>query len=241
MKTVPIFDAARLEAVRGMEATHFWFKGRRNLVMGLLNGCGGDPGTLLDAGCGTGYFVGHLRRLGYKAFGLDPLAMGTQAPLVCGQVETLPFHAAAFDAVLLCDVLEHVEDREALAEAWRVLRNRGWMVITVPAHPWLWSYRDDSAGHRRRYTRRDLEGKVAAAGFRAIRITYYQCLLFPLVVASRLLGGIAPRDTEDLPGPIVNRVMEWVTSLELILGRWVRLPWGSSLVMLASKDVLHEH
>jgi hypothetical protein len=82
---------------------------------------------------------------------------------------------------------------------------------------------------------------VAAAGFRAIRITYYQCLLFPLVVASRLLGRNASRDIEDLPGPIVNRVMEWITTLELTLGRWVRLPWGSSLVMLAFKDVLHEY
>lgn len=224
-----------------MEASHFWFRGRRNLVMGLLAESGSDPGTLLDAGCGTGYFVEQLRRRGLRAFGLDPLASGARTPLVCGQVETLPFRAGAFGTLLFCDVLEHVEDRAALAEAWRVLRDRGAVIITVPAHPWLWSHRDEAAGHRRRYTREELEGKVAAAGFRAIRTTYYQCLLFPLVVASRLFGRKRTRDAEERPGVLANRFMGWITSLELALGRWLPIPWGSSLVMLACKEVPDGH
>jgi hypothetical protein len=75
------------------------------------------------------------------------------------------------------------------------------------------------------------------AGFRVHSLTYYQCLLFPLAAVSRLLGrnSARMRDREDLPGPLLNRILGWVNRIELRLGRHVRWPFGSSLVALCER------
>jgi hypothetical protein len=69
----------------------------------------------------------------------------------------------------------------------------------VPAMPWLWSYRDEDAGHLRRYTRRRLNRLLVGAQLRVREMRYYQCLLFPLVAVTRLFGRKRPglRDFEE--------------------------------------------
>jgi hypothetical protein len=78
---------------------------------------------------------------------------------------------------------------------------------------------------------------LAQTGFEPEELRYYQSLLFPLVVVTRLLGrrGPALRDLEERRRPRLNAILRRVTSLELALGRRVRLPWGSSLVAVARK------
>ena len=52
---------------------------------------------------------------------------------VQGSADRLPFADGAFDALLLLDVLEHLPaDVDALAEAWRVLRPSGALIVSVP-------------------------------------------------------------------------------------------------------------
>ena len=61
------------------------------------------------------------------------------------------------DAILLLDVLEHVEDDGALLEvSLKALINSGRLLITVPAHPFLFSEHDVFLKHYRRYTSRVL-------------------------------------------------------------------------------------
>ena len=79
----------------------------------------------------------------------------------------LPFADCAFDAVILGEVLEHVEeDGEALSEAARVLRPKGVLAVSVPRNPSWFSRSDEWAGHVRRYTREQLLGRVERSGFR---------------------------------------------------------------------------
>ncbi|MCP5477943.1 MAG: methyltransferase domain-containing protein [Rhodanobacteraceae bacterium] len=63
------------------------------------------------------------------------------------------------------DVLEHVDDDTGLREMHRILRPGGRLLLTVPAHRWLWSRRDELAGHQRRYSRSLLSKRVRDAGF----------------------------------------------------------------------------
>jgi SAM-dependent methyltransferase len=149
----------------------------------------------------------------------------------------LPCGSESFDVVLLLDVLEHVDDVSALREASRVLSPGGFLFLSVPAFPRLWSYRDEDAGHRRRYTRTSLEQTVRGAHLEIREIGYYQCLLFPLVVASRVLGrrGPAAREAEDLPFVGLNALCALVNRFEVALGAVVRWPWGSSLVAVCQK------
>ena len=63
-------------------------------------------------------------------------------------------------------MLEHLDDdRAALAELRRVVRPGGALVVTVPAHPRLWSRHDELNHHRRRYTRASLRAAAGAGGW----------------------------------------------------------------------------
>jgi SAM-dependent methyltransferase len=105
---------------------------------------------------------------------------------VRARAEAAPLSAGKFDLALALDVLEHLDDDAvALAEAARLLRAGGLLLVTVPAGPALWSEHDEALGHRRRYRRRDLARLVAGAGFEIERLTHFNTLLFAPAAAYR--------------------------------------------------------
>jgi len=233
------FDGARLAKIRELEDWHFWFVGRRELVRGLLaRHLGPAPQRILDVGCGTGHLAGELLGAGHRVTAVDRLpealaaasANDREIGMLRADAGRLPLRTGAFDAVTMIDVLEHVDDAAALTELRRVVRPGGLLVLTVPAVPWLWSHRDDAAGHLRRYTRRSLAAALARGGFEPLELGPYQCALFPAVAASRLLGRRGPRlrDAEERPPALLNAALAWINRREAALGP-TRLPFGSSL------------
>jgi SAM-dependent methyltransferase len=104
------------------------------------------PERMLDVGGGRS----GLARLLYPdaevvVLDLDP-ALADQGPqsaggFVCGDARRLPFADGAFDAVGLFDVLEHVQDdRAAAAEALRVTRPGGVVLLSTPTAAWRYPY-----------------------------------------------------------------------------------------------------
>ncbi len=94
---------------------------------------------VLDVGCGLGLYVKELQANGADAWGTDidaekvAEASLTQPQISQAPAEALPFADGTFDAILLNEVLEHVDDdRRAVAEAWRTLKPGGRMVIFAP-------------------------------------------------------------------------------------------------------------
>jgi SAM-dependent methyltransferase len=225
------------------EERHWWFVGRRHLVLSLLERAGAE-GTLLDVGCGTGGLLQHLEPFG-ESFGVDPAwdaarcGRRRRARMVMATGLGLPVADARIDAVLALDVLEHVADDVGMArEAARVLRPGGHLLVTVPALPALWSGHDVVNWHHRRYTRRTLRAVLDAAGLQILVIKYFNSLLLPLAVARKLLlgsHGAAAHHYEDLPGPI-NALLGLVFSAETWLLRFVSPPLGASLVALARRS-----
>jgi ubiquinone/menaquinone biosynthesis C-methylase UbiE len=202
-------------------------------------------GRALDVGCGTGANTAVLRAHARDVVGLDfrPEGIATARQQHCGDASFIRGHAArlpfadhVFDVVTALDVLEHVDDEAALDEIVRVLRPGGTIIVSVPAMPWLWSYRDIDAGHRRRYARRGLLELFRQSRLKVRRLNYFQCLLFPLVlprVVSR--KSRSARDREDAPAPIVNTVLSWISQIEVRLSQVVTWPFGSSLVAVCRK------
>ena len=101
-------------------------------------------GLVLDAGCGPGGYVpGVLERLGAggAVVGLDVAAVRARAAQdeggalgVAGDVTSLPFADAAFDAAMALHMLYHVPDiPAAVQELRRVVRPGGFLMVTTNA------------------------------------------------------------------------------------------------------------
>ena len=78
-----------------------------------------------------------------------------------------------FDTIILINVLEHIEDdRKALANMKKLLKDSGTIIICVPAMPGLYCYMDKNVGHNRRYTKGELRVKAKRAELQVIEDKY---------------------------------------------------------------------
>lgn len=241
-----VFSQDRLALLAAIEDRHFWFVGRRALIGRLLAGRLDAPGgPVLDVGCGAGATARRLAAEGRCVVAIDRRPEGLHAPrdgaaplaAIQADATALPVRDGVAGAVLLLDVLEHEDDRRVLAEAVRVLQPGGLALVAVPAAPWLWSVRDEGAGHLRRYDQRGLRGLLGESGFQIEDLRYYQCLLFPLVAISRLLGRRGPRlrDAEDHPPAWLNALFGLVNRFEIAVGDVIRWPFGSSMIAVGRR------
>ena len=225
-----------------VEDRHWWFVGRRKIVLDQLAQHGPFK-RILDLGCGTGGVLAHLDPLGWSV-GIDPSEEARHycrergVPMAQASGADLPFADQTFDGMLALDVIEHVEDDVALLrEARRVLTPDGVLIVTVPALPWLWSDHDVVNQHYRRYVRSTLRRSLCAAGLEPVKVSYYNAFLLPLAVlrkvAHRVNGG-GEHHLETVPGP-ANGVLQGVLTAERPLIRRVDLPVGASLICAARR------
>jgi len=93
--------------------------------------------------------------------------------LIEGTINGVP--DAGWNAILSINVLEHIrEDERELAAYRQLLRTKGGcLCLFVPARPEIYAPIDKDFGHFRRYTRRELAGKLDAAGFETVRLRYF--------------------------------------------------------------------
>ena len=97
------------------------------------------PGRFLDVGCGTGILMEAMRERGWQVQGVDFTPAAVQAARARGlevhqgTLEDAGLPEASFDAVALWNVIEHVPDPPATAQAVaRVLRPGGLVVMATP-------------------------------------------------------------------------------------------------------------
>ena len=165
-------------------------------------------------------------------------------PLYQIDATLLPFHNY-FEIIGMFDVLEHIEDDErVLRECRAALKEQGRLILTVPACPALWGPFDELSHHRRRYTHRNLCEKLEHAGFAVEWASHFMFFLFPVIYVLRTLKkrfGRARVDTsERVPSdlriiPILNPLSLHLLRLEKLLMRYVGLPFGTSLLVVARR------
>lgn len=243
------FDPSRFRALAEAEQRHFWFQARTALILWALRRHFPRAQSFLEVGCGTGNFLcalareSRIPRLEGAEAHVSGLAFAAArlpgARLLQMDARRIPYRDE-FDVVAAFDVIEHIEeDDRVIGEMYAACRPGGGIVMTVPQHPWLWSYRDEFARHRRRYRRGELLSRMAAAGFERAWASSFVTLLLPLMAWSRFRqkasrGFEASR--ELAVGGLTNRVLGAVMALErrLILAG-VRMPFGGSLLVVAHK------
>lgn len=128
--------------------------------------------NLLEVGIGDGGFADLLPQgTRYTGLDIDPELVrlaSRELPRhtfleadVCDRSLTARLGAGAYDTVLCCNVLEHLEDDGlALGNMVDLLAVGGHLLLFVPALPALFNDLDRCAGHLRRYTLADLPARL---------------------------------------------------------------------------------
>lgn len=236
------------ERLAAVEESGWWFRGLHgNLIAAWRDAQPSEASAvLLDAGCGTGGLLRRLTRVIPEArccgLELDPLAAviardKSGAAIICGSVLAPPVAPGACDAIFSADVLCHrgVEPATALKAMAACLKRGGRLILNLPAYRWLFSGHDLAVDNVRRFGAGELRLLLRGAGFAEIRIGYWNSLLFPLMVAQRLIRRRAQSDVELLP-PLVERVFGAILRLEAQLAAGgLRLPFGGSILATATK------
>lgn len=234
-----------------IEPRHFWFRERNRLILSTMAEVLGSPRGLsvLDVGCGTGYVTGALEAAGCEIWGLDMNQAGLKhararmrGPLLCQDAARVPFRDA-FEVALLCDVIEHTsDDRAVLRETRGALRPGGLVVVTVPAHTWLWTPVDDASGHYRRYTVPQVRRALWDAGFDVVLARYFNSLLLPFQALQRLVTRGTPLDSPaarlalveralTVPPAPLNAVLGLIAGADPLLAR-LPVSFGASIIAL---------
>jgi len=241
----PGFRPERRDHLEGLARDHFWFPPRRRLLARILDRrLERRPGAwAVDLGCGTGEFLPALRRrfagvAAVDAYGESLAAAGETVPeavRIQSDVASVPLAAGQCRLAVALDVLEHVEPGPFLAEAARLVEPGGWLLLSVPALPALWSELDEAAGHRCRYTRGSLAEELSGGGWELVDWTHYQAALLPLVWLVRRSPWARGRRLERRPPGLLGQTLGAVNELEVRVLGGLRLPWGSSLLALARR------
>jgi len=227
------------------EAIHWWFVGRRAVINGVLDSIQLPPDArVLEAGCGTGGNLYHLKRRGQvSAFEPHPdgieiaRARHPDVAIESGSLpDLLPFDEGSFDLVAALDVLEHIEDDAgAFAALMRLVKPGGYVVITVPTHPFLWGSHDRRLHHIRRYSVDGLRRICQVPNAEILYFGAFNTLLAPIAFAVRLaekLFSVNIGNQERMPAPWVNRVLATIFGFEGRLVRHVHLPFGLSQAVI---------
>lgn len=228
-----------------LEANYWWFVSRRRILESVISKFAkSDNPRILEIGCGTG---GNLKMLGTFGKGVG-VEMNPGAIEYANKKKPSQFviregsfptkhnleRNEEFNIICLFDVLEHIdEDLETLEILHNHLSFKGKIVLTVPAHRWLWSKHDDFNHHKRRYSKREIMNLAIASGFEIEFLSYFNSLLFPLAVLGRFKTKFLKKSGEDtlpeLP-KFVNEAFKFIFGLESYLLRFIKFPIGLSII-----------
>jgi len=166
-------------------------------------------------------------------------AARSRRPVVRGLFDRLPFADATIDCVVSADVLchENIAPSAALREARRCLRPGGVLVLNLPAYPWLLSYHDERVQNARRFTVKGTRALLEHAGLRLVYATYWNTLLFPIMVLQRLVPRASERESDVhlYPRPIEAAFGALLACERALLRVGARLPFGGSILAVARR------
>jgi SAM-dependent methyltransferase len=240
-------ERSAYRAIGDLQDTHWWFRARRAILADQIARLPQLAATsrVLDAGCGPGGNLSMLSAFGnLSAFDCDAESVEKARALRCGVIElgalpdAVPFDGP-FDLITALDVIEHLDDDIASLHALaKRLAVEGYLVITVPAFQALWSDFDEAHHHKRRYRLSEIQRRVSEAGCNVLKATYFNSHLFPIIAPVRLAQkalGLGTRAEDAIPGPRLNRMLEWIFASERFALPHLNYPIGVSVLIIAQR------
>jgi SAM-dependent methyltransferase len=237
-----------------VEENSFWFSHRNNCIAeGVLRYS--SDSLFFDIGGGNGFVASGLENKGISTVLVEPGVQGclnaqkrNLKNIVCSTLENASFNDNALPAIGLFDVIEHIDDDvEFLTRVHRSLIENGLVFITVPAFKTLWSNDDIKVGHFRRYTKKELEGKLKSIGFKIEYSTYIFSVLIVAVFLFRALptkfgsskkpSFAGHKNSHKSKNGIIARALNkvWEFELDKIRNRKI-VPFGGSCFVIARKN-----
>lgn len=230
-----------------LEDKYWWFVARNKIVFDLTNKLTSlkDGDFVLDFGCGTGGFAKQLSKK-FKVIGIDPSPIaieyckkrGLELVFQSG-IEDFNPEIYPIKGIFALDVIEHIEDDiGTLKRLYEILPEDGWLIVTVPAYQWLWSYHDVMHMHMRRYNKPQLQKILEKAGFKVPFISYFNFFLFIPALIKRLISrnnNSSQVEPVDFVPEIINKIFTRVFSFEGKILPLCKFPFGLSLITFAKK------
>jgi 2-polyprenyl-3-methyl-5-hydroxy-6-metoxy-1,4-benzoquinol methylase len=155
---------------------------------------GGKRAKILEIGCADGSFSKFLEKNGFEVFAVDIAEKAVEnakkmgiAASVCDIENGSNFATGSFDAIIACEVIEHLYDTDSfLQEVKRLVREGGYVFLSTPnlaslknrirlmlgKYPQYSEYRvgEKEAGHIRNYTSSALKKQLVENGFKVGKI-----------------------------------------------------------------------
>lgn len=238
-------------------STHFIDNAsRQQAVMQLKKYCVMPNPVILDIGCSSGFLIENIKSEMPDAFivGTDvvmgPLsklaASHPEIPLLHFDLTTCPLPDNSVDAVVLLNVLEHIEDDAlAIQQLFRILKPGGVAVIEVPAGPELYDIYDELLMHFRRYKITGLRDLFLKAGFNVLRQSHMGFFLYPGFFLVKQLQrskwkNVSEKEKSSLVAQNINQTGEnpffrMLMKLELNIGEVLSYPFGIRCLLTAKK------
>ncbi len=223
------------EDLERIEESDFWSKVKVKLILKLVEGK-----TALDVGCGSGRLSKMLLERGFSVVAIDTDLKAVEIAKKKG----ITAYASdindwskdeKFECIILGDVLEHIQDdRVALHKIHGMLTQNGCIVINVPAYQALFSKHDFALGHKRRYSNKELKGKLRDSGFKIEYFRHWNLLALPIAVGIKL-------SNKDYPHEQVasNKFLSGLLEKWLIAESKVNYLFGISILCKARKVELN--
>ena len=228
------------------ETYYWWHTAKNKLVKDLIKRFIRKKSLkILDLGCGTGGVLTALKSLG-SIYALDKTNQAlTKAKsrgiknLTRHNLDNLPlpFKKNQFDLILTLDVLEHLRNPETtIIDIKRILKPSGYLIITVPAYKYLFSYWDKMVGHKTRYSQKGVTRLVRKTGFKVKFSSYFHLIIFiPAVIVRLFKAKTARKYTSDfIPVPkVLNSFLILISRIESKIIKLAPLPFGLSIILIA--------
>lgn len=237
-------------AIYESEEVHWWYRGRRMILNEVLAKADlPEQADVLDVGCGTGGNLDFLQAYGevdgcdYAEEALRYCAKRGFSHVLQADICDLPYADGSYDLVTSLDVIEHIRlDTVAFSELARVVRPGGYILVTLPINPRLYSSFDCLCGHLRRYTFADVRTIAAANRLELCRTSCYAAFTHfatrYYMYRGDMIRGLGKfEEGLDTIMPFTNAFLTALFRAEARALRYVDLPWGSSLFALFRKPI----